>query len=937
MNSNTRVLGIVSIVPMGDWSPTTNYQKLNYVRHNNANYLAYGPSINVEPGVAINWQQSWMFCIADGGLVVPEGTYPEMTVGNAVNAQVSVKATQDGNGNVIVLTYATKGDLASETAARQSADNALQTDIDGIMEQLAQTQHFRGYYETNAQVQALANPQNGDYAWSAQTGTVWNYSTSWSDSGVKIPDQTVPKSSTTPLMDGTATLGSTNTYADGGHRHPTDTTRASAVDLTNETSAREAADTNLQNQITNIKNGTTVVGAAKGAQYLSRRIRVGNASGDGWYKFADWTPANVANNTINSIILLVNGINASGLEPCGKIEIDVRHNANAATSLVEQMVFLGGYLDTSKFCAAIEGNTVSFYVRLQPWRSYVMTILDEESDYGPTTLFKLYNTFYNASAPANAVYATVRNNASEDEDGNNIVATYAKQNGSYPTLGAGYLAKNLFASAKSNGVGWYEIAQFDMTSTSYDNYSAILLINGIWYTQTDNYSTKEESGLLEIELRSKSSGAINSGDSGLYVLAGNIDTTRYALVVTADKQAKLYWYAEQSVASVKFTLLDEQTENSVTTSTLSQSFYGTSAPSGAVYAVNRNYAAFDSEGHPFSTGYVNTETDQLIAGGKVFSTSTWTPMAYIGLVNNDTAPLWQFTPAGIYYIPNRSNLLANKLIAYDSSKGLFVLGTNLLYNYNIPDDDDSTAIATTHWVNQKITAETGATPTALGFVYGSTTTEETAIGYNTSVAGSDATAVGVNTQANGDSSTAIGRASKANYFGATALGYSAEANNEAAVALGAAAIASASSAAQIGNGTNNNANTLQFLNHQVMDANGQIPASALSNANSISMVPYGGQATTLSALASGGVYSISANGYLRIAYQTTAADNFISMKQVSSSGADIWGFLANGQKSYGSGYPFIYMPVAAGDHIKVEFGSSVKIIQVQLIKVKGVQ
>lgn len=132
----------------------------------------------------------------------------------------------------------------------------------------------------------------------------------------------------------------------------------------------------------------------------------------------------------------------------------------------------------------------------------------------------------------------------------------------------------------------------------------------------------------------------------------------------------------------------------------------------------------------------------------------------------------------------------------------------------------------------------------------------------------------------------------------------------------------------------------------VTSVNGETGAVSLSAAdvgaatetqvNSVSMVPYGGQATTLSSLGSGGVYSISANGYLRIAYQTTAADNFISMSQVDSSGNAMWGALSNGLKSYGSGYPYIYMPVAKGDHIKVDFSSSVKIIQVQLIKVKTV-
>ena len=36
------------------------------------------------------------------------------------------------------------------------------------------------------------------------------------------------KSVTTPLIDGTATIGATNTWADGGHIHPTDTSRAAA-------------------------------------------------------------------------------------------------------------------------------------------------------------------------------------------------------------------------------------------------------------------------------------------------------------------------------------------------------------------------------------------------------------------------------------------------------------------------------------------------------------------------------------------------------------------------------------------------------------------------------------------------------------------------------------------------------------------------------------
>lgn len=83
-DGQAQVLGIVSIVPMGDWNATTTYQKLNYVRHNGATYLAKVASNNVEPGVAPNWKAVWMLCNYDGGLVVPDGTYPDLTAGQVL-------------------------------------------------------------------------------------------------------------------------------------------------------------------------------------------------------------------------------------------------------------------------------------------------------------------------------------------------------------------------------------------------------------------------------------------------------------------------------------------------------------------------------------------------------------------------------------------------------------------------------------------------------------------------------------------------------------------------------------------------------------------------------------------------------------------------------------------------------------------------------------
>lgn len=131
--------------------------------------------------------------------------------------------------------------------------SSLQSDVNGLIKDVSQKEHFRGYYGTTAEIRAIPNPSDGDYAWNAQTGTVWNYTTAWTDSDKKIPDQTVPKSASTPLMDGAASVGSQNSYAAGDHRHPTDTTRASTADLTAEATARQDADTALGGRITAIE------------------------------------------------------------------------------------------------------------------------------------------------------------------------------------------------------------------------------------------------------------------------------------------------------------------------------------------------------------------------------------------------------------------------------------------------------------------------------------------------------------------------------------------------------------------------------------------------------------------------------------------------------------------------------------------------------------
>lgn len=96
-SGQAQILGIVSMVPMGNWNGTTTYQKLNYVRHNGATYLAKKQNINIEPGVSQDWKDCWMLGNYDGGIVIPNGTYPDMTAGKVVNALMWGSKSYDGS------------------------------------------------------------------------------------------------------------------------------------------------------------------------------------------------------------------------------------------------------------------------------------------------------------------------------------------------------------------------------------------------------------------------------------------------------------------------------------------------------------------------------------------------------------------------------------------------------------------------------------------------------------------------------------------------------------------------------------------------------------------------------------------------------------------------------------------------------------------------
>ena len=139
-----------------------------------------------------------------------------------------------------------KADISIVGAIAENRQNisTLETDIDGLQKQINEESHFRGYLSTNAKIQVLEATPN-DFAYSAESGTKWVYDATdgWVNTETPVPDQLTPASNSTPKMNGEASVGTENAYARGDHRHPTDTTRASAeefIALKNQTDSLES-------------------------------------------------------------------------------------------------------------------------------------------------------------------------------------------------------------------------------------------------------------------------------------------------------------------------------------------------------------------------------------------------------------------------------------------------------------------------------------------------------------------------------------------------------------------------------------------------------------------------------------------------------------------------------------------------------------------------
>ncbi|KAA6353102.1 MAG: hypothetical protein EZS28_051371, partial [Streblomastix strix] len=187
----------------------------------------------------------------------------------------------DGQASDFALKIAPDGllTLINEVNQLQSTVGSIDADIVGvknelliIQQELARQQHFRGYYLLNTDITSLLDSADGDFAFSAESGTVWMYDTNWYNSGQVVPDQVSPASDAVPLVDNaTGAAGISNEYSRGDHQHPlqVSTVLPSADTATGEagTAATYARsdhthNVNLSNDVPLKDSGTGTAGAS---------------------------------------------------------------------------------------------------------------------------------------------------------------------------------------------------------------------------------------------------------------------------------------------------------------------------------------------------------------------------------------------------------------------------------------------------------------------------------------------------------------------------------------------------------------------------------------------------------------------------------------------------------------------------------------------------
>lgn len=364
-----------------------------------------------------------------------------------------------------------------------------------------------------------------------------------------------------------------------------------------------------------------------GAERLTRQSYIGVSSGaPGWYQVGHISAAdivsqgnNVATSSV-SVIFLVNGMNGTGtrsdIQPSGLLEVDSR----IASDLIDNtegytgVKVLAGNLIAEDYCVKFDDTRENLYLYKNMSAQYMaveFVVVSEQYGTYPTKAFVFDGTFESAEMPAGGIVGSNVNRAADDGNGDDIAATYARQDGSYPAMRVGALARMGVASGNNTeaDIGWWKLGE--VTAASLTNvvsfggdYSVLFLFNGVSpMGSTENYA---QSGMVELDGRVTNGAFVTGGANQLKILSGNLEENDVAAVWSADK-IELYCNLKTTYSKQAAVVLSEIIHTSAANCfAFAPSYASASLPAGALYAVNMNHAAYEA-GNKIAMTYARQE------------------------------------------------------------------------------------------------------------------------------------------------------------------------------------------------------------------------------------------------------------------------------------------------------------------------------------------
>ena len=282
-----------------------------------------------------------------------------------------------------------------------------------------------------------------------------------------------------------------------------------------------------------------------------------------------------------------------------------------------------------------------------------------------------YQLLFGANSSNSSLYPTIwQRTTTPDNDSNwrdweEIATSY----GTYTDMSVGNAKRldysiQVSSSSGTTNVGWWKIGKALKTQISTaNNYSAIFLVNGIYGNQGLSYS--EPSGIIEVDVRNNNGTLIQAYVS---ILAGNLKNENICVNIDSDGNLALYHNLKSEYKSVKYTLISDNSSNNNIFS-FDTSFYGTTAPTSAIYAVSAN----------LSQNSVTTDTDQTITASKTFLESQ--AIFNTGDLNM-TIGVSDGTNQGIVVTKgNTSDIASGVAFSFDSSGNSQITAFGDLYEY----------------------------------------------------------------------------------------------------------------------------------------------------------------------------------------------------------------------------------------------------------------